>query len=157
MSHAEDAPVRGGGSAPDALPPVLLVEDDDVHALLIEGSLAHARLSNPVLRARSGEDAMDHLRRAATGERAVPALILLDLELPGRSGLEVLAGIRQLNEEVASAPVIMMTASEDGGSIARAKELGVRGYLIKPVAFDALAGVIHRLGLRWALLRPEGR
>lgn len=150
---------RDGSPAPEQRidapvhPPVLLVEDDDVHALIVQSSLAKVRLANPVVRSRTGDEAVTYLENLpARGGRDLPALILLDLELPGRSGLSVLETLVALEGPTASIPVIMMSASSDNASIARARELGVRGYLVKPVAFEALADLVHRLGLPWALV-----
>lgn len=147
-----------GSGAGDAtrptLRPILVVEDDDIHARLVEGSLAHARLRNPVLRARDGDEAVAYMVTVASAASPSPALVLLDLELPGRSGIEVLEALAVMDRR-ARCPVIMMSASSEGASITRARELGVRGYLVKPVAFDALADVIYRLGLPWAILAPE--
>ncbi len=150
---------RDGSPAPEQRidapvhPPVLLVEDDDVHALIVQSSLAKVRLANPVVRSRTGDEAVTYLETLpARAGRDLPALILLDLELPGRSGLSVLETLVALEGPTASIPVIMMSASSDSASIARARELGVRGYLVKPVAFEALADLVHRLGLRWALV-----
>jgi CheY-like chemotaxis protein len=144
--------------SPQDLVPVLLVEDDEVHARIIEATLAKARLSNPVVRARTGDEAIAYLEEVEDGRtRALPVLVLLDLELPGRSGLAVLAKLRALGREAEDCPVIMMSGSSNDATIARARELGVRGYLVKPVAFDALIDVIHRLGLRWALLPGCGQ
>ncbi len=140
-----------------ALVPILLVEDDEVHARIVEASLASAKLANPVVRARTGEEAvayLDGVGREATA--TLPVLVLLDLKLPGQSGLAVLERLRSLGGDALVCPVIMMSGSSDDADIARARNLGVRGYLIKPVAFDALADVIHRLGLRWALLPRDG-
>ena len=143
--------------APDPLVPILLVEDDDVHARIVQASLARAKLSNPVVRARCGDEAVAYLDHAnGATPSALPVLVLLDLELPGQSGLAVLERLRGLGGDAEECPVIMMSASSDEADITRARTLGVRGYLIKPVAFDALADVIHRLGLRWALLPGGG-
>lgn len=141
----------------NALVPVLLVEDDEVHARIVEASLASARLSNPVVRARTGDEAVAYLEDVDSGSATAPVLVLLDLELPGQSGLAVLERLRGLRGEAEGCPVIMMSGSSDDAAIARARELGVRGYLIKPVAFDALVDVIHRLDLRWALLAGDRR
>ena len=132
--------------------PVLVVEDDDVHARIVEASLAQARLCNPVVRVASGDEAVDWFSDAVATGSVLPALVLLDVELPGRSGLAVLEAVAGVGVDPESCPVIVMSASSDGGRIARARELGVRGYLVKPVAFDALADVIRRLGLRWVIL-----
>ena len=143
-------------SGAPALAPVLLVEDDDVHAYMVEGALTKARLANPVVRARNGDEAVAYLEEVGNGGcSALPALVLLDLELPGQSGLAVLETLVGLPGAAAACPAIMMSASSESASIARARELGVRSYLVKPVAFDALADVIHRLGLRWALLAGD--
>lgn len=140
----------------EALVPVLLVEDDEVHARIVEASLTSARLSNPVVRARTGDEAAAYLKE--TGDtNALPVLVLLDVELPGQSGLAVLEKLRGLGGAGEGCPVIMMSGFSDDAAIARARELGVRGYLIKPVAFDALVDVIHRLDLPWALLPGGGR
>jgi len=145
-------------SSAQALVPVLLVEDDEVHARIVEASLTSARLSNPVLRARNGDEASAYLEAIKAGETsALPVLVLLDLELPGQSGLAVLEKLRGLGGEGESCPVIMMSGSSDDDAISRARELGVGGYLIKPVAFDALVDVIHRLDLPWAILPGGGR
>lgn len=64
----------------------------------------------------------------------------------------MLETLRGLGGDAGRCPVIMMSGSSDGGAIARSRELGVRGYLVKPVAFDALVDVIHGLDLPWAIL-----
>src|SRR5688572_16807545 len=121
------------------LAPVLLVEDDEVHARIVQASLTSAKLSNPVVLARSGEEAIAYLAQLDGGEgSALPVLALLDVQLPGRSGLTVLEALRDLGTAGRDCPVIMMSGSSEAAAIARARELGVRGYLIKPVAFDAL-------------------
>lgn len=136
-----------------ALAAVLLVEDDEVHARIVEASLAGAKLANPVVRARTGDEAVAFLEDLErSNPNTFPVLVLLDLELPGQSGLTVLERLRGLGGEAKDCPVIMMSGSSDDAVIARARQLGVRGYLIKPVAFDALVDVIHRLDMRWALL-----
>lgn len=139
------------------LGPVLLAEDDEVHARIVGATLARARLCNPVVRARTGDEAVAYLEDVHDrGSSAVPVLVLLDLELPGQSGLAVLEKLRALGGDTENCPVIMMSGSSDDATIARARELGVGGYLIKPVAFDALVDVISRLGLPWALLPGVG-
>ena len=140
-----------------ALVPILLVEDDEVHARIAEASLTSARLSNPVVRARSGDEAVAYLEDVRGQASTLPVLVLLDLDLPGQSGLAVLERLRSLGGDAEVCPVIMMSGSSDDVVIARARELGVSSYLIKPVAFDALVDVIHRLRLRWALLPGDAR
>lgn len=144
--------VQAVGASGLSMAPVLLAEDDEVHACIVEASLTNARLANPVVRARTGDEAAAYLAAGHGGAKPLPALVLLDLELPGQSGLSVLETLRGLGGDAGDCPVIIMSGSSDGATIARSRELGVRGYLVKPVAFDALVDVIHGLDLPWAIL-----
>ncbi|MGH2675551.1 MAG: response regulator [Actinomycetota bacterium] len=132
-------------------PPILLVEDDESHALLVERVLGGARLANRIVTFRNGDDAVAYLERAGEGAEALPALVLTDFHVHGRNGLDVLAWIRKQPglEEV---PVVMYSGSGGAENINRAFELGVDAYLVKPVAFDALLDAIDDLKLPWALL-----
>jgi DNA-binding response OmpR family regulator len=78
-------------------------------------------------------------------------LILLDLHIPGKSGLEILAWVRQL-PEFNDVPVIMLSGSTESEDIDRAFGLGAESYLVKPVAFDALVDAVTSLGLPWVIL-----
>lgn len=140
------------GASALSMAPVLLAEDDEVHACIVEASLANARLANPIVRARTGDEAAAYLATVNGGANPLPALVLLDLELPGQSGLSVLETLRGLGGDAGGCPVIIMSGSSDSATIARSRQLGVRGYLVKPVAFDALVDVIHGLHLPWAIL-----
>jgi CheY-like chemotaxis protein len=135
----------------------VLVEDDEVHARIIEASLSGAGLANPVIRARTGVEAVRYLENlSGATSTETPVLVLLDVELPGQSGLAVLERLRSLGGVAGRCPVIMMSGSSEDSAIASARELGVSGYLIKPVAFDALIDVIHRLKMPWAILSDGG-
>lgn len=140
-------------------PPVLMVEDDESHALLVKRVFERAGLANPVRVIRNGDDAVSYL--SGEGDYAdreanpVPALLLLDVHVPGRSGLEVLSWLRG-RTELNGLPVLMFSGSAESEDINRAFELGVDSYLVKPVAFDALLDAINGLGLRWAVLGRNG-
>ena len=139
-------------------PPILLAEDDAAQAIIVQRVLRAARLANPVRLSVDGEDAWAYLEGA--GEYAdrtrhpTPVLVLLDLHLPGRSGLEVLASIRD-RSQFSAIPVIVMSASTDAGPIRQAMDLGATSYLVKPVAFDALIETLRGLDLPWAIVPPE--
>lgn len=137
-------------STRSALAPVLVVDDDVVAAHLAVKTLEHAHLANPVVHLPSGDEAVDYL--AGGGEW--PVLILLDVEMPGRSGVDVLRWLRS-EPGLAALPVVMITSSSGPGPIKEAYDLGVDAFLLKPVAFEALVDVVTRLGLSWALFRPE--
>jgi CheY-like chemotaxis protein len=140
-------------------PPILMVEDDESHALLVERVLGRARLANPVRAIRNGDEAVAYL--AGDGAYAdrdanpLPALLLLDVHVPGRSGLEVLSWLRG-RPELKGLPVVMFSGSADSDDISRAFDLGVDSYLVKPVAFDALLDAMTGLGLPWAILNRNG-
>jgi CheY-like chemotaxis protein len=149
---------RAGAGAHDGLvpAPILVAEDDAQHRLLICAAFAAARLANPIHIVEDGEQAVTYLGGA--GEYAdrrrysLPALILLDLHMPGRSGLEVLAWLK--THGAGRVPVIVLTASEEEDDINEAFAAGAGSYLVKPVGFDALLDVIRNLDLRWLVLPP---
>ncbi len=133
-------------------PPILLVEDDSSQALLVERVLAKARLMNKVQAFSDGQEAISFLERLESQSAdPPPALILLDLNTPGRSGLEVLAWLRE-RPAFRDVPVIMLSGSTESENIDRAFELGADSYLVKPVAFDALIDAVTSLGLPWMIL-----
>ncbi|MDP8991908.1 MAG: response regulator [Actinomycetota bacterium] len=139
------------GATPEA---ILVTEDDAQHALLIRAALKAARLANPVLVFDDGERALAYLNGDgpyADRERyPLPVLGLFDLQLPGMSGLEVLAGMRR-QPGLAGVPAVVITASDDPVDIEHAFSAGADSYLIKPVGFEALLDVVRNLGLHWVL------
>jgi len=148
-----------------SIAPVLLVEDDEVHVRILRRVLAAAGLANPLLAVADGAQAIELVASLADpgpdagGDpqrdppTAVPVLVLLDLNLPGRGGLDVLAALRA-RPALAQVPVVVLTASTDDADIDAVDRLGAHTYLVKPVGFDALLDVVRGLGLRWALLPP---
>ena len=90
------------------------------------------------------------------GRYPLPALMLLDLKLPGMSGFEVLLWLRQ-QPGLKRLPVVVLTSSKENTDINRAYELGANSYLVKPASFDALVNIIERLNHYWLVLneRPE--
>jgi CheY-like chemotaxis protein len=138
-------------AAPLAAAPILIVDDDDPTRLLIEASLSALRLANPAVMACDGDDAVRQLQPCLRNEAPVPVLVMLDGQMPGRSGLEVLRWMRQ-QPALRDVPVIMLTGVSDVDSIQDAYSSGAASYLVKPVAFGALADVIRGLQRPWALL-----
>lgn len=138
------APVTAG------LAPVLVVEDDPVSALAVEGLLLAVGLANPRVHLADGDEAIQQLR-SQLDRAEPPALVLLDTHVPGRSGLEVLVWMRR-QEALARTPVVMLTAEAGVAAIGLAYSLGVAGYLVKPLGYDALSDVLRGLPRPWALL-----
>lgn len=135
--------------------PILLVEDSPDDQLLIRRAFRKANLLNPLHVVGDGDAAVAYLAgEGAYADRAahpLPAIVLLDLKLPRRSGLEVLSWIRA-RPEVRRTPVVVLTSSRDGDDVARAYELGANSYLVKPVAFDGLMEMVKSLGVYWMVM-----
>jgi DNA-binding response OmpR family regulator len=115
-------------------PTILLAEDDDGHALLVQSALKKAGFHNRVVRFRDGQEALDYFFRAddARGIGISPMVLLLDIRMPKVDGVEVLRRIRE-RAELNTMPVIMVTTMDDPGEMTRCLELGCSFYLVKPV------------------------
>ncbi|MGH7962758.1 MAG: response regulator [Candidatus Binatia bacterium] len=137
---------------------VLLVEDDPNDVLLMQRAFRRAKVTNPVQVVGDGEDAVLYLSGqdpyADRVRYPLPALILLDLKLPRKSGLEVLEWIRQ-QTQLKRLPVVVLTSSKESTDISRAYDLGVNSYLVKPVSFDTLLDMVETLNLYWLVLNEK--
>lgn len=131
---------------------ILLVEDNDDDVELTVHAFQRSRVANEIIVLRDGEAALDYLfaRGAYDGREREehPALVLLDLKLPGISGLEVLRDLRA-HEETRRIPIVILTTSDDEADIVKGYNLGVNSYIRKPVGFDAFTKVVDQLGLYW--------
>ena len=127
---------------------ILLAEDDDGHARLVERNLQRAGITNQVIRARDGQDALDCVRRGGphAGRPAAPLLLLLDINMPRIDGVEVLRQIKAA-AHTATIPVIMLTTTDDPREVERCYQLGCSIYITKPVEYDAFVEAVKRLGL----------
>jgi CheY-like chemotaxis protein len=135
--------------------PILLVEDNPMDVDLTLRAFARRKLSNPIKVARDGQEALDYMATWDTGE-PVPAVILLDLKLPKVSGLEVLEKIRQ-HPHFGLIPIVMLTTSSEDTDIARAYQLGVNSYIIKPVSFEKFLEVTEHIDLYWMVINHPPR
>lgn len=132
------------------LPPVLVAEDDALACSLIQEFLKRLRLQNPVVAATDGDEAVGFLERLDPP----PVLAVLDVRMPGRSGIEVLRWVRE-QPRLRSLPVILLTGAAEKEEVSEAHRLGVGSYLVKPVAYEALGEVLRDLGLPWSLHSPD--
>ena len=134
---------------------ILLVEDNDDDAELTTLAFAEAKVSNPVLRLVDGVEALDYLfGRGAYADRDLsdaPAVVLLDLNLPRLSGLEVLKAIRDDERTRYLAVVVLTSSNEDRDRIA-AYERHANSYVRKPVDFEQFVTASRELGLYWMVL-----
>jgi len=143
---------ESSGPVDDVRSRAIFVVDADADARRnIETRLATLRMTNPMVGLADGEEALHALRQSAEGGRSlVPALVVVDLELPGRSGLDVVRAMRE-TIGLEDVPVVVLSAVDDAASVTEAYHLGVRSYLVKPTGFDALASILRDLHLPWAL------
>jgi CheY-like chemotaxis protein len=138
---------------------ILVVEDDADQVVLLKRAFARANLVNPLKVARDGEEAVSYLSKVLEdGSRGqLPSLVLLDLNLPRRSGSEVLGWIRS-EPRLSALPVIVLTSSSDPVDVERAYRLGANSYVVKPVGFDGLLEIVKSIGVSWVVLNqvPNG-
>lgn len=133
----------------------LLVEDDPDQILLIQRAFSEAKLVNPLRVVRDGAEAVEYLSGAGAfvdrTRHPLPSLILLDLRLPKKSGLEVLEWLRG-DPTLKDTPVVVLTSSSERADIDKAYALGVSAYLVKPVRFADLLEIVKGVGMYWMIL-----
>lgn len=135
------------------MPPILLVEDNPMDLDLTLRAFAKRKFSNSIQVARDGEEALAFLPRWAAGE-AMPAVILLDINLPKVGGLDVLRQIKS-NEQFRRIPVVMLTSSREHSDLKAAYDLGVNSYIEKPVSFSKFIEVAGQIELYWCVLNER--
>lgn len=128
---------------------ILLAEDDEGQAFLVQRNLERAGVANRVTRVVDGQQALDYIHcrgRFAAREVSGPLLLILDINMPRIDGVEVLTKLKS-NPETAKLPVIMLTTTDDPREIERCYELGCNVYITKPVEYDDFVEAVKRLGL----------
>lgn len=130
--------------------PILLVEDNPLDVDLTVRAFQRCKLSNPLLVARDGEEALAWVPRWESGENR-PAVILLDLKLPKIDGLAVLKTLKG-HAVLRRIPVVVLTTSREERDIQAAYDLGVNSYIVKPVDFDKFMDVVQRIELYWCVI-----
>ena len=137
---------------------ILMIEDDEGHARLIEKNIRRAGVGNEILHLRDGSSALaflfgpDGSRRRAEHS---PFMILLDLNLPDMSGVDILRRIKA-DEVLRRAPVIILTTTDDKAEIERCYDLGCNVYITKPLIYQNFAEAIVQLGLFLSVMQiPE--
>ena len=135
--------------------PILLVEDNPDDEALTLRALSKNRISNQVIVARDGVEALDYLfctgPHAERDSSVMPALVLLDLKLPRVDGLEVLRRVRA-DARTCLLPVVVLTTSREQQDIFEAYSLGANSYIRKPVDFERFIFAVGQLGLYWLAL-----
>ncbi len=135
----------------DAKPITILMADDDPDdRLLVQEAFEENRLINKLETVEDGEQLMDFLHRRGkfVDTTIIPGLILLDLNMPRKSGLEALREIKA-DPRLRRLPVVILTTSKAEEDIIKSYDLGVNSFIVKPVNFDSLVELIKELDRYW--------
>lgn len=127
--------------------PILLVEDDQIDAMTVKRALKELHVTNPLEHVENGEQALDHLRDPDGNK---PCIILLDLNMPKMGGIELLQVIKQ-DELLKAIPVVVLTTSEEQQDKVESFNLGVAGYMAKPVDYQQFVEVMRSINTYWTL------
>lgn len=134
---------------------ILLAEDDEGHAYLVQENLQDAGLANQMVHVKDGQEALDFINCAGAYHGRVPdgpLLLLLDINMPRVDGVEVLRRLKA-NPKTNEIPVIVLTTTDDPREVKRCYELGCSSYVTKPVDYDRFVEAIRRLGLFLSIVK----
>ena len=131
---------------------VLLIEDNEDDILLIREAFEEVNMVNRIAVVRDGEEALAYLRgEGAFKESLLPGMVLLDINMPKKTGLEVLADIKA-EPRFRALPIVMLTVSEREEDILRSFEQGACSYIRKPVTFTRFITVVKEFEMYWSLV-----
>ena len=137
---------------------IIMIEDDEGHARLIEKNIRRAGVANQIVPFTNGTDAIAYLLGPdGTGlvNKGRQLLVLLDLNLPDMTGIDILEKVKG-NEHTRRSPVVVLTTTDDQREIQRCYDLGANVYITKPVDYDGFANAIKQLGLFFSVMQiPE--
>lgn len=128
---------------------ILLVEDDEVDIMNVKRAFKKNNISNPLLVAHNGIEALEVLR-STDNDSPKPKIILLDLNMPRMGGIEFLKEIRQ-DPALSKLSVFVMTTSNEDGDKIDAYNLNVAGYILKPLSMDRFIAAVSTLKSYWTL------
>ncbi len=134
---------------------IIMVEDDEGHARLIERNIRRSGVNNEIVPFTTGTEALDHLFGAdgsGSQHKGKALLILLDLNLPDMTGIEILRQVKE-NKHLRNAPVVILTTTDDSQEIKRCYELGCSVYITKPVNYESFANAVRQLGLFFSVIQ----
>jgi len=140
---------------PNAPVSIIMIEDDEGHARLIERNIRRSGVNNEIIAFSNGTDAMKYLfgdDGSGVRHKGRAMLILLDLNLPDMTGIEILRQIKD-NKYLKATPVVVLTTTDDSHEIKRCYELGCNVYITKPVNYESFANAIRQLGLFFSVIQ----
>lgn len=137
---------------------IIMIEDDEGHARLIEKNIRRAGVNNEIIPFASGTEALTYLLgsdRSGIVSSGRQLLILLDLNLPDMTGIDILEKLKS-NIHTKRSPVVVLTTTDDSREIQRCYDLGANVYITKPVNYEGFANAIRQLGLFFSVMQvPE--
>ncbi|MGY3589754.1 CheY-like chemotaxis protein [Bradyrhizobium sp. USDA 4341] len=134
---------------------IIMIEDDEGHARLIERNIRRSGVNNEIIPFTNGTEAVNYLfgkDGSAVERKGQPLLILLDLNLPDMTGIDILKRVKE-NKHLKSTPVVVLTTTDDSHEIKRCYELGCNVYITKPVNYESFANAIRQLGLFFSVIQ----
>jgi CheY-like chemotaxis protein len=134
---------------------IIMIEDDDGHARLIERNIRRSGVNNAILPFTSGTAALRYLfgsNGSGLEHKGQALLILLDLNLPDMAGIDILRRVKE-DKYLKSTPVVVLTTTDDSQEIKRCYELGCNVYITKPVNYESFANAIRQLGLFFSVIQ----
>jgi len=134
---------------------IIMIEDDEGHARLIERNIRRSGVNNEIVAFRNGTDAVRYLlgeNGSGSEHEGRALLILLDLNLPDTTGIDILRQVKE-NKYLKCAPVVVLTTTDDSQEIKRCYELGCNVYITKPVNYESFANAIRQLGLFFSVIQ----
>lgn len=134
--------------------PILLLEDDQVDVMTVERAFRRNNVTNPLFVTKNGREGLAYLQHegewADAGKFPRPGLILLDINMPVMNGIEFLKEIKSI-ENLKRIPVVVLTTSKEESDRVESFNLGVAGYIVKPVDFEKFVEVVKIINLYWTL------
>jgi CheY-like chemotaxis protein len=134
---------------------IVMIEDDEGHARLIERNIRRSGVNNEIVPFTNGTAAIDYLfGEDGTGadRQGEALLVLLDLNLPDMTGIEILKRVKE-NKYLKTTPVVVLTTTDDSHEIKRCYEHGCNVYITKPVNYESFANAIRQLGLSFSVIK----
>lgn len=131
---------------------IVMIEDDEGHARLIERNIRRAGVNNEIVPFANGTDALKFLFDPAINVASRHLLILLDLNLPDMTGIDILQKIKA-DQHTKRSPVVVLTTTDDEREIQRCYDLGANVYITKPVNYEGFANAIRQLGLFFSVMQ----
>lgn len=127
--------------------PILLVEDDKVDTMTVIRALKEIHVTNPLVHLENGEEAVNYLREPASEK---PCIILLDLNMPIMNGIEFLQVVKN-DAQLKCIPVVVLTTSEEQQDKVNSFNMGVAGYMAKPVDYRQFVEVMRSIDAYWTI------